>query len=80
MCISVSQLVGKSGIAVFSGRAVFTHLRSLDIITGKSGHATLFSYGEQRESSVGSWMENFVLPLLPVCGIYMCHTFIPGIA
>ena len=26
------------------------------------------------------WIENFVLPLLPVCGIYICHTIISWIA
>ena len=26
--------------------------------------------------SVGQWTQNFVLPRMPVCGVYMCYMFI----
>ena len=28
--------------------------------------------GEPSVPSVGRWMENFVLPHMPVCGVYIC--------
>ena len=31
----------------------------------------LLVIGERSESSVGKWMENFVLPCMPICSIYI---------
>ena len=31
-----------------------------------------FVIGERSEPSLGRWMENFVLPFMPVYGIYVC--------
>ena len=38
-------------------------------VTSDKGQTTFI--GERREASMGRWMENFVLPRMPVCWIYV---------
>ena len=39
-------------------------------------YLSIANIGEQSEPSVWKWMENFILPCIPICGIHM-YVYMP---
>ena len=82
MCISVSQVVRKIGIAIFAGIAVIARLQRINVITTlrpnqwtASQLARGLLVGERSKPTLGKWMENFVLRRIPVV-LLQCRMYI----